>query len=563
MRRFQQFLIKYCCCCCCCSQSPPLSRKKGKESRGQKQLLNARGNPASAESTIRSTNLDSYEKKWKRQAQSSKEQAKHRDVGIDQKPQRKNTTQSDGSRLNGERRHNVTKSPSQSFDPSEFRFDGSGRHSQLQPFKKRGGGGSKGGSLKSNTSGKSSETDSSTMIGYNASIHSKPQNSREMRADVPVTTQTSSDNSQRCNQKYGSINMSQQEIKMKGQNILPDAELDQPQELLIPEPDYPEPGYIGLINYGLNCCLNSLIQTLFRVEDLHKLLQQFENSGGLEDHKMNVPHQLYQIFCRMRNKNEGYVSGQSLIKCLLKNRIQANEELDAEELLRQIFSALKTQLDHNSKSALSRMFTVSAENFLDFELCGHSEVERTHLLTIPLPVLQPNDLPYQSVEEALKGFFSIQFLNSDSMVYCQKCEKIRKACQGCKVLAYSPIVCLHLKRFTLDYNTGRPKKLYHYMTFPQELKFWSFLKQNADCPEKEQLHSLFSVVVHCGNASSGHYLVYIRNKIQDRWHRINDTSVERVSWEDVEKAFGNTYNLSPETAYLLFYKSTQLEITAF
>ncbi|XP_030072386.1 ubl carboxyl-terminal hydrolase 18 [Microcaecilia unicolor] len=514
MRRFQQFLIKY--CCCCCSHSPPPCRKRGEESRGQKRLLNERGDPASAESTIRNTNLDSYEGRRKHQAQVSEEQAINRSVGTDQKPQEKNPTQHDGSRQNFYTRERGR------HGTGRTGLDGSGKHFQ-QPNKKRGSGSSRSDSQKSNTSKKSSETNSK-QIG-----HFKSQNSREMEKYAP------SNNSYKCKQQHGSRNISQQ---TKVENIFPDA------------------GYIGLMNYGLNCCLNSLTQTLFRIEALQNLLQQHDNSGGLEDPEMNVPHQLHKLFCRMRNKNEGYVADSGLIMCLRNNGIQANEELDAEELLRHIFSALKTQLDHNSKSALSKLFTVSAENFLVFEPCGHSEVEQTRLLTIPLPVLQPNDLPYQSVEEALKVFFSIQFLENDSMVYCQKCKKTAKACQGCKVLDYSPIVCLHLKRFTLDYNTGRPKKLYHYMTFPQEIKFRSFHEQHADCPEKEQLHSLFSVVVHCGNASSGHYLVFIRNKIQDRWHRINDTSVVPVSWEDVEKSFGNKDNSSSETAYLLFYKCT-------
>ncbi|XP_029472764.1 ubiquitin carboxyl-terminal hydrolase 40 [Rhinatrema bivittatum] len=597
MRRFQQFLAKY--CCCCFNGSSPC-RKRDKKSGGQRRLLNSGGDPASAQSTIKSRDFVPYESKGQHPGKVSltaKDQARNKDVATDREAEQQNTTHPDGprgysqARSGRERRQNNLSCRSQTHDAERAGHDGPGEHSQSHSNKETRRDSSRSNcqkngmrQMRADSPRKSSQTHDTRQRGSNASKkHSPSQSTKGMGKDASGF-QTGSKDSTKCSQSQesrdrpqsrktpkiltaGMDNSSRPPLPKPDYEVHPvnahpertEAEVDKSWMPLIPPPDYPnEAGYVGLKNYSLNCCLNSLTQTLFRIEDLQDLLQQHSDSGGSEDSEKNVPHQLYQLFCKMRDTDQAYVSGYPLIMCLQKNGIQADGQLDAEELLRYIIEALKTQLACRSELAISKLFTVSAVDFLLYKPCDHSEVEEKHLLTIPLPLLQHNDLPYSSLEEALKVFFSTQVLDGDSMVYCQKCERTRKAHQGCRVRTYSPIVCLHLKRFTLDFNTGRPKKLYHYMKFPQEINFWSFHEQRA---EKEELHSLFSVVAHSGNASAGHYLVYVRNQIQDRWHCINDTSVHPVSWEDVQKTFGGTRVSSPETAYLLFYKRSSAEIS--
>lgn len=64
-------------------------------------------------------------------------------------------------------------------------------------------------------------------------------------------------------------------------------------------------------------------------------------------------------------------------------------------------------------------------------------------------------------------------------------------------------------------------------------------------------YNLHAVLVHEGQAASGHYWAYIHDHCRDQWLKFNDITVSEASWEELEKeSVGGYHNAS---AYCLMY----------
>jgi len=73
-------------------------------------------------------------------------------------------------------------------------------------------------------------------------------------------------------------------------------------------------------------------------------------------------------------------------------------------------------------------------------------------------------------------------------------------------------------------------------------KIDEYLKQG------DQVYELYSIVIHAGTASSGHYYAYIKsfedskniNNWKDIWYCFNDYKTYEVKIEDIQNSFGKT-----------------------
>ena len=116
----------------------------------------------------------------------------------------------------------------------------------------------------------------------------------------------------------------------------------------------------------------------------------------------------------------------------------------------------------------------------------------------------------------------------------KRLEKLKKL-----ELHYLPIILIiHLKRF------DKEKKLNNNIIFPLNqlnlAKFTSNIESNKDLE-----YDLIGVINHYGNPNSGHYISYIKDSENDRWHVFNDSFTAEVN--DI-----NT--IASKDAYVLIYK---------
>lgn len=154
--------------------------------------------------------------------------------------------------------------------------------------------------------------------------------------------------------------------------------------------------------------------------------------------------------------------------------------------------------------------------------------------------------PIVTLQDCLAAFFARDELKGDNMYSCEKCKKLRNGVKFCKVQKFPEILCIHLKRFRheLMFST----KISTHVSFPLEgLDLQPFLAK--DSPAQIVTYDLLSVICHHGTASSGHYIAYCRNNLNNLWYEFDDQSVTEVSESTVQNA----------EAYVLFYRKSSEE----
>ncbi|XP_048515224.1 ubiquitin carboxyl-terminal hydrolase 47 isoform X2 [Athalia rosae] len=76
------------------------------------------------------------------------------------------------------------------------------------------------------------------------------------------------------------------------------------------------------------------------------------------------------------------------------------------------------------------------------------------------------------------------------------------------------------------------------------------------------VYELFSIMIHSGSASGGHYYAYIKDLMTQEWFCFNDQSVTKITYEDIQKTYGGgptrayysgAYS-SSTNAYMLMYR---------
>uniref|UniRef100_A0A023F0P2 Ubiquitin carboxyl-terminal hydrolase 47 n=3 Tax=Triatoma infestans TaxID=30076 RepID=A0A023F0P2_TRIIF len=87
-------------------------------------------------------------------------------------------------------------------------------------------------------------------------------------------------------------------------------------------------------------------------------------------------------------------------------------------------------------------------------------------------------------------------------------------------------------------------------------------------PNGPFVYELYSIMIHSGSASGGHYYAYIKDFAKDEWYCFNDQSVTTITQEDIEKTFGGgpprayysgAYS-SSTNAYMLMYRQIDKEL---
>uniref|UniRef100_A0A9J7X0A3 Ubiquitin carboxyl-terminal hydrolase n=1 Tax=Cyprinus carpio carpio TaxID=630221 RepID=A0A9J7X0A3_CYPCA len=159
--------------------------------------------------------------------------------------------------------------------------------------------------------------------------------------------------------------------------------------------------------------------------------------------------------------------------------------------------------------------------------------------------------PVVTLQDCLAAFFARDELKGLTFFFLplsqsEVSNQLRNGVKFCKVQSLPEILCIHLKRFRheLMFST----KISTHVSFPLEgLEMQPFLAK--DCSAQTTTYDLLSVICHHGTASSGHYIAYCRNELNQLWYEFDDQSVTEVPESCVQNA----------EAYVLFYKKSNDE----
>ena len=132
----------------------------------------------------------------------------------------------------------------------------------------------------------------------------------------------------------------------------------------------------------------------------------------------------------------------------------------------------------------------------------------------------------------------------------------------------------HLKRFDYDLCTSTRSKINDHFEFPEEIDMAPYnveYLKDPDQPVAADNFTLVGVLVHSGNAESGHYYSYVRERPSESgdggaWVEFNDAEVTRFDPSNIpDQCFGGLSDPIPYStmrfhktwnAYMLFYQRT-------
>lgn len=376
--------------------------------------------------------------------------------------------------------------------------------------------------------------------------------------------------------------------------------------------------YVGLLNLGATCYMNSLVQQLFmHPEFRYGILSQPENPN-VEERADDLVYQLQCIFGNLQESRSKYYDARGFCQAYKdydNQPMHHGVQMDVNEFFNVLFDKLEHLLKGRAKEKLmDHIFGGKISNQLICKDCPHRSERSENFYILSLEVKNK-----RSIKESLELYVEGEMLEGDNQYMCQTCKKKVDTLKRCCIKELPRNLILHLKRFEFDFDSMTKIKINDYCEFPMVLDMApyteQYLEQKAqesavqierstmdgakstveaerDVPlfgegepnqSKSSLYHLTGVLVHTGTCNSGHYYSFIKERQSNhadnhtgQWFQFNDTKVDPLDLSDLkEQCFGGVdtlpqnnqmqrtnmeaYMQKPYNAYMLFYERIEPE----
>ncbi|XP_030772364.1 uncharacterized protein LOC104658961 isoform X6 [Rhinopithecus roxellana] len=342
--------------------------------------------------------------------------------------------------------------------------------------------------------------------------------------------------------------------------------------------------FAGLINQGLTCYLNALLQCLFLTPEFRDRIQ--------EKPWASQPEQaLGQIF-RGLQRRCGPVPTNALTTCLglhggTSTLCQAGFRDSAKErcplhtlegsVQQDVAEVFLLLLQHLGRDELQEVFQSEVEKIIQCLVCGHEEriPSGGRMLILPLashtqlcglegagqkPGKPANPSSGVSQDTEMLSFSLIQnFDDEDNRFFCEPCHAKTPASEETRFLRLPKVLILQVRELTFE--NGRFHKIQKPINIAQVLKLHTSPREltlpkckashsgTLTLNPEERVYHLYAMCCHSGDCSGGHYTALAQPPGRAEWFRFNDQQVHCVGQE-----FPLHHTFRSETPYLLLYR---------
>ncbi|EAR85885.2 ubiquitin carboxy-terminal hydrolase (macronuclear) [Tetrahymena thermophila SB210] len=321
-----------------------------------------------------------------------------------------------------------------------------------------------------------------------------------------------------------------------------------------------ETNYVGLLNEGQTCYMNSYLQTLFHIKAFVKLVYSIPTDKESEP---VFPNSLQVLFYQLQSRGS-YCTTTELLKSFQWDKSKARIQQDVQEFSCLFIEYLESKAEKipQLKGQIKHLFQGKIQNYIKCINVEYESVREESFFEISL-----NLKGCKNIYESLDDYVKEELLEKDNK-YDTGDARYQKqdAKKGIKILELPPVLFFHLKRFQFDYQTGRNIKIVDQHQYYEEIDMTKYIAN----PTKDECYKyqLFAVLVHSGDfSSSGHYYAYIRpDPKQNNWFKFNDSIVEKSSKKQaLDYSFGGKvfFKGFDKTKKQLAYENMSINSTAY
>ena len=272
--------------------------------------------------------------------------------------------------------------------------------------------------------------------------------------------------------------------------------------------------YLGLINLGNSCFLNSVLQCLTHLPPLARILAEGKHKSdcavpgfcvrcALETHVMRC----------LKSSNHRAIAPKMIFDNLRKisRTLRPGRQEDAHEFTRFLFEKMdKTNVYNLFKGKLrSRVLCLKCQTCSD---------TNESMMDVSLEIKHA-----QSLEEALSRFMKREMLNKDNQYRCSVCNQLCDAQKQISIRRAPQILTIHLKRFGFSRQFG--SKITRHIQFKPTLSLSPYMSKASS----DATYKLKAVLVHSGSSChSGHYLSFVKGN-DNAWYS-SFNCLMKTSW---------------------------------